>query len=1004
MSSVIIHPKFMCPIVINHSGDNRPYANIKIKSLSMSGLLDSGASSSILGCGSEKIVADLALPVQNIAVTLRTADGTVHSSTGAVKVPVTFNNITREIQMLIVPSLSNKLILGIDFWDLFNIRPVICEQVDVEPEISSDLTTEQKSKINEIAKSFLTCDDDIPLTRTNVLEHEIDTGDAKPIRQRYHPVSPYVQAAMDKELERMLRLGVVQSSESPWSSPVVKVPKPSGEIRLCLDARRLNDVTKKKAYPLPYISRILGQLKGTQFLSSIDLKNSFWQVPLKVDSREKTAFTVPGRGHYEFVVMPFGLSNAAQTQSQLMNYVLGFDMEPYVFVYIDDIVIATSTFEEHLFYLKKVAERLAKANLSININKSKFCVPEIHYLGYILNKNGLSPNPGKVSAILNYPSPESVKQVRQLMGMVSWYRRFIKNLAEVTTPITALLKKSNKFIWTDEAELALNKLKIALTTAPVLRTPDFTKQFIIQVDACDYGMGAVICQESELGEQVVEYMSQKFTSAQIKYSTTEKECLALILAIEKFRPYVEGVCFKAITDHASLLWLKNLKDPTGRLARWALRLQVYDFELVHRKGSNNNVPDALSRNIASLDVTQSCDDWYDNLRNNILKNPDEYPAFKCDEDGVYKYVSTSKNGFVWKMVVPTSLRTQVIQDSHNPPTAAHGGMNKTLKRIQLRYFWPSMNKDTKNFVRTCEVCQTTKYPNITLRHEMGKMKDPVKPWEMISVDLIGPLPRSNKGNIFLLVITDIFTKFVLVKPLRKSTAPLVNQFVEESFMLFSVPRVTISDNGSQFISRSYKKMLEDYKVKLWYTASYHAQANPVERSNRVIKTAIRAYIEENHKTWDENINQIACSIRSAIHDSTKQSPYFLNFGQEMVLSGDGHNLDSRLSSFNTQKSDRLEFLEHTRKTVQANLVEAYKNYSKRYNLRSRKIEFKEGDLVLKRNFQLSDAVKGYSAGLGKTFVKCKVLKKVGTNCYRLSNMDGKDIGLFNVKDLNVFYS
>lgn len=994
----------MCPVIVNHSGDNRPYANIKINSFSISGLLDSGASLSILGFGSENIISNLNSPVQTITVTLRTADGTVHSSTGAINVPVTFNNKTREIQMLIVPTLSSKLILGIDFWDLFNIKPVICEQVDTIPNILSDLTPEQSLEIEKIALSFKTSSDDLPLTRTNILEHEIDTGDSEPIRQRYHSVSPYVQAEMDKELERMIRLGVIQPSESPWANPVVGVRKSSGELRLCLDARRLNDITKKKAYPLPYISRILGQIKGTKFLSSIDLKNSFWQVPLKTESREKTAFTVPGRGHYEFLVLPFGLSNAAQTQSQLMNLVLGFDMEPYVFVYIDDIIIATSTFEEHVFYLKKVSERLAKANLSINVNKSKFCVPEINYLGYILNKDGLSPNPGKISAIINYPSPTSVKQVRQLMGMVSWYRRFIKNLAEITTPITELLKKSNKFIWTQEAEMALNKLKTALTTAPVLRTPDFSKEFIIQVDACDSGMGAVICQDLGMGEQVVEYMSQKFTSAQTKYSTTEKECLALILAIEKFRPYVEGVNFKAITDHASLLWLKNLKDPTGRLARWALRLQVYDFELVHRKGSFNQVPDALSRNIGSVSIDQSGGEWYCNLKNNILKNPNDFPGFKCDEEGVYKYVSTSKNGFVWKQVVPENLRMEIIKKSHNPPTAAHGGMNKTLKRIKLRYFWPSMNKDTNNFVRACEICQTTKYPNITLRHEMGSMKNPSKPWEMMSVDLMGPLPRSSKGNVYLIVITDIFTKFVMLKPLRTSSTTLVNQFIEECFMLFSVPRVLISDNGPQFVSSLYKKLLSDYKVTPWYTASYHAQANPVERTNKVIKTALRAYVDGNHKTWDVNVHQIACSIRSSVHDSTKQSPYFLNFGQEMVLIGDTHLLDGKLSSFEIGKSDRLKHLEQIRKTIQENLENAYKTYSNRYNLRSRKVQFNVGDVVLKRNFQLSDAVKGYSSGLGKTFIKCKILKKVGTNCYRLSNMDGKDIGLFNVKDLNVFYS
>lgn len=925
----------------------------------------------------------------------------------AVNVSVTFHKKTEFIEMLIVPSLTQNIILGMDFWEIFSIKPVICNEINISTP-STELTPDQQLRLKKIVDSFKTTGVGQPLSRTDVLSHHIDTGDSVPVRQRYYPVSPYVQVEMDKELKRMLELKVVEPSDSPWASPIVGVRKSNGELRLCLDARRVNDCSKKNGYPLPYISRILGRLQGTKYLTSIDLKNSFWQIPLTDSSKEKTAFTVPGRGHYQFNVMPFGLCNAAQTQSQLMDKVLGFDMEPCVFNYIDDIVCATSTFEEHLYYLEQISIRLKKANLSINVDKSKFCVPEIKYLGYILTKDGIATNPDKVSAIINYPSPKSVTGVRQLMGMVSWYRRFIKDFSKITAPITDLIKKSNKFVWTQEAEDSLNILKKALSSTPILATPDFDKEFTIQSDACNSGMGAVLTQVLDGHERVIEYMSQKFTDPQRKYTTTEKECLALILAFEKFRPYIEGVRFTAITDHASLLWLRNLKDPTGRLARWSLRMQAYEFNLIHRKGSSNDLPDALSRNISVIDFESpefENDKWYADLRNRIILDPINYPGLKIQNNLIYKYVPGRPGcHFEWKLIVPLQMRSQILKESHDLPCSSHGGIAKTTSRIKLRYYWPSMIKDIKQYVRVCEVCQTTKIPNITLRHEMGAPKQVTKPWEMVSIDLIGPLPRSKKGYTYLLVLIDIFTKFILVRPLRQATSVSVISFLEENFLTFSVPRVIISDNGSQFVSKAYKTFMDEFGVDLWYTASYHAQANPVERANKVIKTALRAYVSENHKEWDKYIHQVACAMRSAIHDSTKYSPYYLNFGQEMLVNGKMYRLDNELENVALEKSERLERLDLCRKTIQEHLSKAYKTYSNRYNLRSRQITFNVGEIILKRNFQLSDAIKGYTAGLGRTFVKCKVKQKLGKSCYRLENMIGKDIGVFNVKDLNKFHN
>lgn len=1007
-----MHPKFVASIILNSFDDNRPHVNIFVNSFPLKGLLDSGANCTILGEGALEFVRKINLPTYPLTNSVKTADGTSHQSICYVNLPITFNNKTNIIATMIIPSLTKPIILGMDFWNAFNIQPIICNQVDVNAIPNpNNLTPDQQKELDAVIKLFPSYEEGTPLKRTQIFEHVIDTGDTKPIKQRYYPVSPYIQKEIDAELQRMLELGVIKPSISPWSSPVVVVrKKPSNKVRICLDSRKLNKVTKTKSYPLPYISRILGNLKSTKYLTSIDLKDAFWQIPLEESSKEKTAFTISGRGLFEFQVLPFGLSNSAQTQCQVVDSVLGYDLEPKCFTYMDDIICATETFDEHVECLKTIASRLTKGNLTVNLEKSKFCHDKLKYLGFMLTKDGIQVDQGKVSAILDFPSPKNVKNVRSMLGMIEWYRRFIPDFSIIAAPITNLLKKSNsKFNWTVEAESAFNRLKLCLTSAPILATPDYSLEFTIQTDACDLGMGAVITQVQQGNERVIEYMSQKFSPAQQKYSTTEKECLAVILAVEKFRCYIEGVNFTVITDHSSLTWLHNLKDPAGRLARWALRLQAYNYNLVYRKGKLNVVPDALSRSVGSLDFVKddfSLDLKYNELRNRIIKFPENFPDFRVDGNIIFKHTKNPKSyEFGWKLLVPSNLQSKILLECHDDPKSAHGGITKTISRIKCRYYWPSMNTEIKNYVRKCEVCQTTKTPNIILRNQMGEPKLPSKPWEMISIDLIGPLPRSKNGNIFLLVILDIFSKFVLLHPIRKADSKSVIKYLENNvFMLFGVPNVAIQDNGSQFISKMYKDFLKEYEVKPWYIASYHAQANSVERSNQVIKNAIRAYIKDSHKEWDFNIPQIGCSIRSAIQESTKNSPYYLNFGQHMKLSGKMHDIDDVLQSLENVKSERLIRLKEIRKVIVTNLKSAYDKYSKNYNLRTRSIVFKPGDIVLKRNFKLSDATKDYSAGLGLKFIKCKVVEKMGRNCYRLKDMNNKDIGIFNVKDLNIFHS
>jgi hypothetical protein len=465
-----------------------------------------------------------------------------------------------------------------------------------------------------------------------------------PIKQRPYWWSPYMLAEVNKEIDRMLENNVISPSDSPWSSPILLVKKSSGEYRLCFDGRRLNAVTKRDSYPLPRVDRILSMLRGAKYISSIDLKNAFWQIPLDSESRPKTAFAIPGRGLFHFNVLPFGLTNAAQRQQCLMDRIFGPELEPHVFVYLDDLIIIAPTFEKHVQVLREVIRRLRDAKLTVNAKKCQLFRSSLKYLGFIVDEHGLGTDPDKVAAMVSYPVPKTSTEIKRFVGMCSWYRRFIPHFSTLMSPINALLtgkRKRQKTEWTPEAQEAFQKIKDALVSAPVLSSPDFSKPFVIQTDASNTGLGAVLTQDLDGDERVIAYASRSLTKAERNYSVTERECLAVLFALEKFRPYVEGTHFTIVTDHYSLLWLNRMKDPAGKLARWSVKLNQFSFDLVHRKGKLNVVPDALSRlpaEIAAVDIDSflgvnlnDLDESYTRLRDNIIANPSKKSIMESRE-------------------------------------------------------------------------------------------------------------------------------------------------------------------------------------------------------------------------------------------------------------------------------------------------------------------------------------------------------------------------------------
>ena len=993
------------------------------------GLLDSGASRTIVGQPGYEILTGLGLKLQKQSVVCTVANGQSCSSIGFIQTPLTLKDRTRVVDILVLQELSHKLILGVDFWLAMGIVPDLRQNVwhfsgtDELPSINSvqdrpSLSRDQEKQLQELI------DNKLSLMGTGLgccqaAEHviELEPG-TKPVKQRYYPVCPYKQKIINEELDQMLELGVVRPSKSPWSSPVCLVKKKDGSYRFCVDLRVLNKVTKKDSYPLPYISSILDNLRNARFISSMDIKSAFWTVPLSKESCELTAFTVPGRGLFEFVRMPFGLTNAPATWQRIVDTILGdLTLQGKLYIYLDDLILLSESFEEHLSLLSTVLDRLREAGLVLSAEKCKFCVPQLKYLGYVVDYEGLRPDPEKVEAIINIPVPRTVSEIRRFMGTASWYRRFIPNFSSIMAPLTNLIKKNVKWSWTSECENSFRKIKEHLITAPVLTVPDFDRTFTLQTDASFFGIGAVLTQEFDCGEKVICYLSRSLTKQEQKLTVTEKECLAVIWSVEKLRHYLEHTHFKVITDHHSLLWLHNLKDPQGRLARWALRLQPYDFQLIHRKGKEHVVPDFLSRSVpvsvetietSDLSFTNCRDKWCLEMSSKIEENPKRYACWKTEGGILYKHVKDPvpyPSSNCWKIVVPKEKRKDIFKLCHDNPAAGHMGAYKTFWRIHEQYYWPKMRSDVVSYVRSCRACAQNKVEQKAPAGFMGDRPDIKEPFQSISLDFIGPLPRSKQGNTHALVVSDYFSKYVLIYPCRSGNSKALAKHIEEGvFLTYGTPQFLTCDNGTPMKSKEFVNLCQKYKVKLFYTANYNPRADPVERVNRVVKTMLRTYVNQNdHRTWDENIASLACAIRTSKHETTGFTPYFVTFGREHRLYGQEY--DTRVASEDLPLDDyvkkKVEALRKTYEDVRKRIKVCRERNRHNYNLRRRPgQEFAIGQEVWRRNKVLSDAANKFSAKLAPQYVgPFKIRRKTGSCTYELEDSFGHSKGVWHMENL-----
>ena len=624
---------------------------------------------------------------------------------------------------------------------------------------------------------------------------------------RLYNLSRPERESMENYIQTSLATGLIRPSSSPVGAGFFFVGKKDGSLRPCIDYRGLNNITVRNRYPLPLISSAFEPLEGATIFSKLDLRNAYHLVRIRDGDEWKTAFNTP-LGHFEYLVMPFGLTNAPAVFQAMVNDVLRDMLNRFVFVYLDDILVFSKSLAEHVQHVRLVLQRLLENQLFVKAEKCEFHVPSTSYLGYIISEGQMSMDPSKVTAVSEWPQPTSRKHLQQFLGFANFYRRFIRDYSRVAAPLTALTSTTTRFKWTPEASTAFDLLKRLFTTAPILVQPDPSRQFIVEVDASDVGVGAVLSQRSASDQKLhpCAFLSHKLEAAERNYDVGNRELLAVVLALAEWRHWLEGAKhpFVVWTDHKNLAYLKTARRLNSRQARWALFLGRFHFTLTYRPGSKNTKADALSRQYAADEATAPPE--------TILPPSCVVATLTWDIESAIREAQRTQpdpgTGPPGRLFVPDSARSSVLQWAHASRINCHPGRNRTIEVLRRHFWWPSMEVDARGYVAACSVCARNKTSNRPSSGLLRPLPIPQRPWSHIAVDFVTGLPPSE-GKTVIFTIIDRFSKAAhcIALPKLPSATETGDILVQHVFRIHGIPADIVSDRGPQFTSQVWRAFL-----------------------------------------------------------------------------------------------------------------------------------------------------------------------------------------------------
>lgn len=875
------------------------FLSVKINNVNKDALFDTGSTDSLIDLEtcknlSLKIDDTVKLPI-GVAV-----QSNNFATCGRIQCDLTIGQVSRPFKFYVISNLSTNIIIGLDAIQQFKLTlnssmTITQDKIRINTTQVTETTTSEPMRINEQLDKDEQKQISLILDRHQKVfssgkfdvghladvECEINLTDNIPINIRPYETSETQRAAINEQIDQLLQSGIISKSNSPYEAPIVMVKKKDegDKTRMCTDFRRLNKKTVPESYYFPLVNEIMQSTLHCRYFSKVDMSNGYYHIKIAEKDRYKTAFCTES-GKYEWNAMPFGLKNApAIFQRAVHQLLMKHGLTEFASNYLDDIIIFSKTFEDHLDHLKQVLDALEKENVKLKPSKCEFGLSEIEYLGHTLAHNIVKPLLSNADAISQLPRPTNVKQVRQFCGKVNYYRKFIPNVSKILSPINQLTCKNQTFNWTDQCQEAFDNVKRSMSASPVLQLYDPSKTCYLYVDACKYGIGAVLKQASDTEGTLlpVGYFSASLLKYQQNYTTTELECLALVKALQHWRHLLSGKTVEVFTDHESLKEIDRNKDSSSRLFRWSLELSQFSLNIHHIPGETNVEADELSRNPVRVNLLS-----VDNIKNQIqqeninLASIGDYPQLNSYA------IQNNLLLYLGKLFVPQSFREELVNQMHKK--FAHMSTDKLYHLMNLDFNWPKMRSFVETIVKRCHVCLGNKSrpPN---RHGLFVSSIAQRPFDIVSIDTVGGFDGYNSAKKNLHLAIDHHTRFVWCTFSKTSTTKDIICLINK-VLTMGTPRMIKFDNHTSQKSREIRNFLQSKGIDFQYCAPNSPQSmGMVERVNSTLKNTIRCIVNDSDYRCNSWVKAAEMAVdvynNHAVHSGTGFKPSEMMFNQQL---------------------------------------------------------------------------------------------------------------------------
>lgn len=893
------------------------------------------------------------------------------------------------------------------------LKPITMEQVNMGPLLKPNEQIQLLELLNNYRDVFALKLNELGCTDMMTVKIE-DNG--IPIQTKPYRTNQSDREQIKEIIKEWKENGIVRDSESPYASPVILIPKSSGEKRLVIDFRRLNSQTVKKTYPIPNLDDCFESLAGTNMYCMLDLMSGYLQVPLSEESKHKTAF-ITQDDKAEFERLCFGLVNAPYEFSRLMKTVFGHLRNDTIVWYLDDILVPSKDFDDMCQRLVLVFEALRKAKLTLKLCKCVFGQEKVKYLGFELSGKGIQPNEQKLTAIQNFSVPKNRHELKRFLGLTGFFRRFIPRYAELTKPLTDLTKTSTNYEWAGEQMKSFENLKSKLQQKPVLQLYNPKAKTELHCDASSQGVAGMLLQENADGKMHLVYcVSKKTSEVEQKYHSSKLELLAIVWSIERLRPMLLGIEFTVVSDCQALVYLNAKKTLQPQIARWYAVLAEYNFEIKYRAGQKMSHVDSLSRAAVETESEEGMmEEIYEKRLNifqilteverimmiqrsdrkireliDILRKPQEdrnkeennrIQNYEMNEGRLYKRVKIGGEER-WLYVIPDSMRKATVIKYHDQ--MGHWSVDKTLSKILNKFWFKNMRRYIRKHINGCFECLMMKYPGGKKPGMLHPPRMPERPMVKIHLDHLGPFPKSSTGKMFILVVVDAFSRFIKLFPTRTTSSEETVKKTQQFISLFGAPKVIVTDRGTAFMGNAFQELCTKYDIQHKATAARYPQANGIaEVKMRSIVPVIVTSINFAEEKWDKDILEVERKINNTINKTTACTPFECLFGYTPNFE------DARIVNFASRQETEQDIGNKThtiREKARNNVEKSQAKYKQNYDRKHYEgVTYDVGDIVVVKTVPIS------TGQPTKTQYKYRgplvVVEKLSGDTYRLEKLN-----------------